>query len=56
MASTTNWFTRGLYHLMNGDVDMNTDTVKVMLCTSDFTPSKNVMEYRDEVTAQIRLF
>jgi len=53
MASTTNWFTYGLYHLMNGDVDMDTDTVKVMLCTSDFTPSKNVMEYRDEVTNEV---
>lgn len=31
MASTTNWFTYGLYHALNGDIDMDTDTAKIRL-------------------------
>lgn len=53
MASTTNWFTYGLYHALNGDIDMDTDTIKVMLCTNDYTPNKNMHEHRDDITGEV---
>lgn len=53
MATTTNWYTYGLYHALNGDYDIDTDTVKVMLCTSSYTPNKNMHEYRDDITNEV---
>ncbi len=53
MATTNNWFAHALLNGLKGEYDLSTNTIKVMLCTSDFTPSKSGMEHRDEVTNEV---
>lgn len=37
-------------YLLNGAVDLDTDTIKVMLVTSSYSPNIDTHEYRDDVT------
>jgi hypothetical protein len=38
---------------MNGSIDLDTDTIKVMLCTSSYTPNIDTHEDRADVTNEI---
>lgn len=40
-------------NLMNGSIDLDTDTIKVMLCTSSYTPNIDTHEDRADVTNEI---
>ena len=40
-------------YLLNGSVNLLSDTIKVMLCTASYVPSKDAHEYRDDVTNEI---
>lgn len=39
--------------IMNGAIDLDTDTIKVMLVTSSYTPDKDADEFIDDVTNEV---
>ena len=40
-------------YIMNGSIDLDTDTINVMLVTSTYTPNQDSHEYRDDVTNEV---
>ncbi|NCN39987.1 hypothetical protein GW916_01930 [bacterium] len=40
-------------YIMNGSIDLDTDTINVMLVTSTYTPDQDLHEYRDDVTNEV---
>ena len=53
MAGTWNWYGAGLLAAVTGTVDLNTDTFKIMLTTSTYTPVKDTHDFRDDVTNEV---
>ena len=53
MAVTS--FFYGLAHLSawNKEIDFNSDTIKVMLCTSAYTPNQDTHQYKSSVTNEV---
>lgn len=45
----------GLYHksLANKEIDLDSDTLKVMLCTSAYTPNQDTHQYKTSVTNEV---
>lgn len=39
--------------LLTGQIDLDTDTLKVMLVTSAYTPNVDTHEFRDDVTGEV---
>lgn len=50
MPATSKMFGRLLMSLANKEINMNTDTFKVMLVTSAWTPDQDTMQYKSAVT------
>ncbi|MHA1482068.1 MAG: hypothetical protein ACTSQA_01355 [Candidatus Heimdallarchaeaceae archaeon] len=40
-------------NIMNGNIDLDTDTIKVMLVTSSYTPDQDSHEFKDSVTNEV---
>lgn len=40
-------------NIMNGTIDLDTDTIKVMLVTSAYTPDQDAHDFRDDVTNEV---
>lgn len=40
-------------HIMNGGIDLDTDTIKVALVTSSYTPDQDAHEFFDDVTNEV---
>ena len=40
-------------YIMNGSIDLDTDTINVMLVTSTYTPDQDAHEYRDDITNEV---
>lgn len=53
MAGTWNWYGNGLLKLVTGSIDLDTDTFKIMLTTSTYTPVKDTHDFRDDVTNEV---
>jgi hypothetical protein len=53
MAATWKWYGNGLLAVAKGLVDFDTDTFKIMLTTSAYTPVQNTHDYRDDVTNEV---
>ncbi len=53
MAGTWKWYGEGLLAVLNGTVDLNTDTFKIMLTTSTYTPNQDTHNFRDDVTNEV---
>lgn len=53
MAGTWNWFGNGLLNIAKGTVDLDTDTFKMLLATSAYTPNKDTHDFRDDVTNEV---
>lgn len=53
MAVTAFWFGSALLKALNKEVDFDTDTIKVALATSTFTPNQDTMDYFDDVTNEV---
>lgn len=53
MAVTTKWYGNGLLNLAKGNIDLDTDTFKVMLTTSTYTPDQDADDFRNDVTNEI---
>lgn len=53
MAATAKVYGNFPMHLFKGDVDTDTATFKVMLCTSTYTPNQDTHEFKSSVTNEI---
>jgi hypothetical protein len=53
MSGTWKWYGKGLLAVMTGTVDLNTDTFKIMLTTSSYTPDQDAHDFRDDVTNEV---
>lgn len=53
MAVTAFVFGQFLDHLAQKRIDIDTDTIKVALATSSWTPNQDTMDYFDDVTNQV---
>lgn len=40
-------------YIMNGSIDLDTDTINVMLVTSTYTPDQDAHEFRDDITNEV---
>lgn len=53
--ATPKWYANGLEHVTNsasgGSVDLDTDTIKLMLVTSSYTPDQAAHDFRDDIGA-----
>ena len=52
MAVTTHWYANGILKALNKEVDFDTDTIKVALCTSTYTPAQT-HDYFNDVTNEV---
>lgn len=43
----------GMQSFLNKEVDFDSDTVKVMLCTSSYTPDQDTHRYKSSVTNEV---
>lgn len=39
--------------LANKEIDLDSDTLKVMLCTSSYTPAQNTHQYKSDITNEV---
>jgi hypothetical protein len=53
MAVTAKMYGLFLKSLANKEVDLDSDTLKVMLCTSTYTPNQDTHQYKSSVTNEI---
>jgi hypothetical protein len=53
MAVSAKWYGNGLLKALNKEVDWDTDTIKVMLCTSSYTPDQDAHDYKNDVTNEV---
>ena len=49
--ATPKWYANGLLAVTNGSVDLDTDTIKLILVTSSYTPSQGNDNFRDDLGA-----
>jgi len=53
MAITSKMYGNFLLKALNKEVDWNTDTIKVMLCTSGYSPNQDTHIYKSSVTNEV---
>lgn len=53
MAVTSKAYGLFLKSLCNKEVDLDSDTLKVMLCTSSYTPNQDTHQYKSDVTNEV---
>jgi hypothetical protein len=53
MSGTWKWYGLGLQAVMTGAVDLNTDTIFMMLTTSAYTPDQDTHDFRNDVTNEV---
>lgn len=53
MAVTTTFYTAGLAKMMNKEIDWDTDTIKVALTTSTYTPNRDTHDYFNDITNEV---
>lgn len=53
MAGTWKWYGQGLLKIQQGSIDLDTDTFKMMLTTSTYTPNQDTHDFRDDVTNEV---
>jgi hypothetical protein len=53
VAVTAYWYGKAFLSLLNKEADLNSDTLKVMLCTSSYTPDQDAHDYKDDVTNEV---
>lgn len=50
MAATGKWYGLAIKSAFNKEIDFDSDTIKVMLCTSTYTPNQDTHQYKSSVT------
>lgn len=53
MAGTWKWYGNGLLKTVTGSIDLDTDTFKIMLTTSSYTPDQDAHDFRNDVTNEV---
>lgn len=53
MAGTWKWYGNGLLNVLNGSIDLNTDSFKIMLTSSTYTPDQDAHDFRNDVTNEV---
>jgi hypothetical protein len=53
MAVTAKMYGNCLLKALNKEIDYDTDTIKVMLCTSTYTPDQDAHIYKSSVTNEV---
>lgn len=53
MAGTFKWYGNGLLNVAKGNIDLDTDTFKIMLTTSTYTPDQDADDFRNDVTNEV---
>jgi len=53
MAVTTKVYQRAMLAFANKEIDWNSDTIKVALFTSDYTPDLAAHDYHDDLTDEV---
>lgn len=53
MAVTAYWYGKAFLSAFNKEVDLDTDTIKVALCTSSYTPNQDTHDYYDDLTNEV---
>lgn len=53
MAVTAKVYGLALKSLGNKEIDLDTDTLKVMLCTSSYTPDQDTHQYKSSITNEV---
>src|SRR5690348_1638843 len=47
------WYGQALIAWANKEVDLLDDSIKVMLCTSSYTPDQDAHDYKNDVTNEV---
>lgn len=53
MAITAKLYGKFLQTLGNKEIDLDSDTLKVMLCTNAYVPDQDVHDYKNDVTNEV---
>jgi hypothetical protein len=53
MAGTWHWYGNGLLNVLKGAIDLDTDSFKIMLTTSTYTPDIDTHDFRNDVTNEV---
>lgn len=53
MAVTAKVYGGFLLSLANKEIDLDTDSLKVMLCTSTYTPNQDTHRYKSDITNEV---
>jgi hypothetical protein len=53
MAVTAFWYGQSLMKALNKEIDFDSDTIKVMLTTSTYTPNQDTHVYLSDVTNEV---
>lgn len=53
MAVSAKWYGNAFGKAFNKEIDVDTDTIKVMLCTSTYTPDQDAHSYKSSVTNEV---
>jgi len=53
MAVSAKLYGKFFTSVMNKEADLNSDTMKVMLTTSSYTPDQDAHDYKDDVTNEV---
>jgi hypothetical protein len=53
MAVSAKWYGPGVGHVLNGAVDWDTDTIKVSLHTSTYTPDQDADDFFNDATNEL---
>lgn len=53
MAVSIKWYTSALKSAFNKEIDLDSDTIKIMLCTSSYTPSQGTHQYKSSITNEV---
>ena len=53
MAVTAFFYGNAFVSAFNKEIDFNSDTIKVMLCTSTYTPNQDTHAYKSSVTNEV---
>lgn len=53
MAVTAEYYGKALQSMLNAEIDMDTDTIKLMLTTASYVPDKDAHRYKSSVTNEV---
>lgn len=53
MAVSAKWYGLAFQSAFNKEIDWDTDVIKVMLCTSTYTPDQDTHRYKSSVTNEV---